>query len=287
MTTEGARCPICDTPLDDGNRIEPVIERDLEQYLEQPSSSDPRREPTIGGRPGAPDPGGVDLVELSGVWRRFGTTPPVVALRGVDLRVRAGEWLAIVGRSGSGKSTLLNIIGCLDRPDEGTYLLDGVDVTTLTDDQRAGVRSRRIGFVFQGFHLLSHRTVAENVMLAEVYAERPRAGRRDRALAALAAVGLSERSEHLSTQLSGGERQRVAIARALVNEPALLLCDEPTGNLDSRTSETILEMIDTLHRGGLTVVMITHESDVAARAQRQIRMIDGSIRRESVSAVSR
>lgn len=225
------------------------------------------------------------MVRLSGIWRRFGSTPPVIALRGVNLRVRAGEWLAIVGPSGSGKSTLLNVIGCLDRPDEGTYHLDGLDVTTLTDDQRAGVRSRRLGFVFQSFHLLAHRTVVENVVLAEMYGGQPRTGRRERALAALAEVGLSNRSEHLPTQLSGGERQRVAIARALVNKPSLLLCDEPTGNLDSRTADSILGMIDTLHRGGLTVVMITHESDVAARAQRRIRIIDGMIREEPAGGV--
>lgn len=227
-----------------------------------------------------------DVVVLSEIWRRYGSTPPVIALRGVDLRVRAGEWLAIVGPSGSGKSTLLNIIGCLDRPDEGTYLLDGLDVTTLTDDQRAGVRSRRIGFVFQSFHLLAHRTVAENVMLAEMYGGRPRSGRRQRALAALTSVGLGERSEHLPTQLSGGERQRVAIARALVNEPSLLLCDEPTGNLDSRTADSILEMINALHRGGLSVVMITHEAAVAARAQRMIRIMDGTIQSEPTTEVS-
>ena len=226
-----------------------------------------------------------DVVRLSGIWRRFGSTPPVIALRGVDLRVRAGEWLAIVGPSGSGKSTLLNVIGCLDRPDEGTYHLDGLDVTTLTDDQRAGVRSRRLGFVFQSFHLLAHRTVAENVVLAEMYGGQPRAGRRERALAALAEVGLANRSEHLPTQLSGGERQRVAIARALVNKPSLLLCDEPTGNLDSKTADTILGMIDALHQGGLTVVMITHEPEVAARAQRRIRIIDGTIREEPAAVV--
>jgi ABC-type lipoprotein export system ATPase subunit len=229
---------------------------------------------------------GADVVSLSGIWRRFGSTPPVNALRGVDLRVRPGEWLAIVGPSGSGKSTLLNIIGCLDHADEGTYLLDGLDVTTLTDDQRAGVRSRRIGFVFQAFHLLSHRTVAENVMLAEVYGGRPREGRRERALAALAAVGLGERSEHLPTKLSGGERQRVAIARSLVNKPSILLCDEPTGNLDSRTAATILELIEELQQRGLTVIMITHEADVAARAQRQVRMLDGLIQDDSMRAVS-
>jgi ABC-type lipoprotein export system ATPase subunit len=233
------------------------------------------------------EPVGSDVVVLSGIWRRFGSTPPVIALAGVDLRVRTGEWLAIVGPSGSGKSTLLNIIGCLDHPDEGTYLLDGLDVTTLTDDQRAGVRSRRIGFVFQAFHLLSHRTAAENVALAEIYRGQPRDGRRERALAALDSVGLRERSEHLPTQLSGGERQRVAIARALVNKPSVLLCDEPTGNLDSRTSESVLRMIETLHTRGLTVIMITHEMNVAARAERQVRMIDGTLRSHRAGAVYR
>jgi ABC-type lipoprotein export system ATPase subunit len=247
--------------------------------------------PTLAHRDGGPPDsagGGRDggaVVVLSGVWRTYGSMPPVIALRGVDLLVRTGEWLAIVGPSGSGKSTLMNIIGCLDRPDAGTYLLDGLDVTTLTDDQRAGVRSRRIGFVFQAFHLLAHRTVGENVMLAEVYGGRPKVGRRERALAALGSVGLGERAGHLPTQLSGGERQRVAIARALVNEPSLLLCDEPTGNLDSKTAGAILEMIDRLHCGGLTVVMITHDASVAARAQRQVHIIDGTIQDEPALAV--
>jgi ABC-type lipoprotein export system ATPase subunit len=221
---------------------------------------------------------GTELVTLSGVGRRYGTSPTVVALHDVDLRVCAGEWLAIVGPSGSGKSSLLNIIGCLDQQDEGTYLFGGLDVVTLPDVQRAGLRSRHLGFVFQSFHLLAHRTVVENVMLAEAYAHRPRAGRRDRALAALAAVGLEGRTEYLPTRLSGGERQRAAIARALVNEPSLLLCDEPTGNLDSHTTGTILELLGDLHDRGLTIIMITHEPAVAARAQRQIRIVDGEIR---------
>jgi ABC-type lipoprotein export system ATPase subunit len=222
-----------------------------------------------------------ELVVLTGIVRRYGSTPPIVALSGVDLRVRAGEWLAVVGPSGSGKSTLLNIIGCLDSPDEGSYWFDGIDVASLSDQQRAGLRSRRLGFVFQSFHLLAHRTVVENVMLAEVYSQCPREGRRERALKALAAVGIEDRAEHLPTQLSGGERQRAAIARALVNEPTLLLCDEPTGNLDSHTTETILALIGDLHVRGLTIIMITHEAAVAERAERRVRMVDGELGGES------
>jgi ABC-type lipoprotein export system ATPase subunit len=226
----------------------------------------------------AVDGTGPDLVVLEGIERRFGSSPPVVALRGVDLRVRAGEWLGVVGPSGSGKSTLLHIVGCLDRPDEGRYRFAGIDVAALSDNERAGLRARRLGFVFQSFHLLAHRSVAENVMLAEIYRAGRRDGRRDRALAALKAVGLSHRASHRPTQLSGGERQRAAIARALVNEPALLLCDEPTGNLDSATTAVILELLAGLHSRGLTIVMITHDQDVAARAERRVRIVDGELR---------
>jgi ABC-type lipoprotein export system ATPase subunit len=217
------------------------------------------------------------MVRLAGIGRRYGTVVPVVALRGVDLEVHAGEWVAVVGASGSGKTTLLNIIGCLDRQSDGTYWLDGIDIAALSDRQRAGLRSRRIGFVFQSFHLLAHRTVLDNVMLAETYARRPRAGRADRARAALAAVGLGSRTDFLPTRLSGGERQRVAIARALLNGPELLLCDEPTGNLDSVTTGAILELLAGLHREGLTIVTITHDAGVAVRAERQVRIADGQI----------
>jgi ABC-type lipoprotein export system ATPase subunit len=217
------------------------------------------------------------MVRLAGIARRYGTVAPVVALRGIDLEVHAGEWVAVVGASGSGKTTLLNIIGCLDRQSDGTYWLDGIDVAALSDGQRAGLRSRRIGFIFQSFHLLAHRTVLENVMLAEAYARRPRSGRADRARAALAAVGLDDRTDFLPTRLSGGERQRVAIARALLNHPELLLCDEPTGNLDSVTTGAILELLGGLHREGLTIVTITHDAGVAGRAQRQVRIADGQI----------
>jgi ABC-type lipoprotein export system ATPase subunit len=218
------------------------------------------------------------IVSLLGVGRTFGDGAPVVALSEVDLEVDVGEWVAVVGASGSGKTTLLNIIGCLDRPTTGSYRLEGMDVAGLSDPQRAGLRSRDIGFIFQAFHLLAYRTVLENVMLAEVYGRRPRAGRRDRASAALGAVGLGDREGFLPTQLSGGQRQRVAIARALVNGPRLLLCDEPTGNLDSVSAKGILELIRGLHAEGLTIMMITHDPGVAAWAQRQVTIADGRLR---------
>jgi ABC-type lipoprotein export system ATPase subunit len=218
------------------------------------------------------------MVRLDGVSRRYGTVAPVIALRNIDLRVRAGEWVAIVGASGSGKTTLLNILGCLDRQTTGSYWLNGTEVSGLSDRQRAGLRSRHFGFVFQSFHLLAHRTVLENVMLAEVYGRQPRSGRADRARAALDAVGLAGRTDFLPTRLSGGERQRVAIARALVNGPQLLLCDEPTGNLDSATTGAILELLGGFHASGLTVLMITHDPSVADRAERQVRIVDGRLR---------
>ena len=218
------------------------------------------------------------LVRLRGVSRSFGADVPVRALRGVDFEVAAGERVSVVGASGSGKTTLLNIIGCLDRPNAGRYWLDGVDVSELTDRGRAGLRSRQIGFVFQSFHLLSYRTVIENVMLAEVYGCRDRSGRVERARDALGSVGIAERADALPTRLSGGERQRVAIARAIVNRPRMLLCDEPTGNLDSATTGAILELLGALHDSGLTIVVITHDPGVAAWSERRVRIADGQIR---------
>jgi ABC-type lipoprotein export system ATPase subunit len=217
------------------------------------------------------------MVKLAGVSRTYGSDAPVLALRDVDFEVASGERVAVVGASGSGKTTLLNIIGCLDRPDTGSYRLNGLDVAALDDRRRAGIRSRDIGFVFQSFHLLSYRTVLENVMLAEAYGRRERAGRAERARAALTAVGLGDRVDHLPTRLSGGERQRVAIARALVNRPRLLLCDEPTGNLDSNSTTSILELLGALHGAGLTIIMITHDPGVAAWSERQVRIVDGQI----------
>lgn len=217
------------------------------------------------------------MVKLAGIGRKYGVAAPVVALRDVELEVYVGEWVAIVGASGSGKTTLLNIIGCLDRPSTGSHRLNGVDVADLSDRQRAGLRSRDIGFIFQSFHLLGYRTVLENVMLAEVYGRRSRPGRPDRARAALEAVGLEGRSDFLPTRLSGGQRQRVAIARALVNGPRLLLCDEPTGNLDSVSTAGILKLLSGLHDAGLTIIMITHDPNVAAWAERQVTIVDGQI----------
>jgi ABC-type lipoprotein export system ATPase subunit len=225
-------------------------------------------------RSAAPRP----VVELIGVSRTFNGGAPVHALRGVDLAIWPGDWLAIVGPSGSGKSTLLNVVGLLDRHTAGTYQFEGVDVATLDDVRRAGLRGRRIGFVFQSFHLMPHRSVLENVMLAELYIGAPRRGRRERARAALARVGLSEREDFLPTRLSGGQRQRAAIARALMGEPSLLLCDEPTGNLDSESAENVLDVLAQLSSEGLTLVVITHDEHVASRARRRVGIIDGTLR---------
>jgi ABC-type lipoprotein export system ATPase subunit len=217
------------------------------------------------------------LVELSDVSRDYGTDPPIRALRGVDLEIGDGELVSIVGASGSGKTTLLNIVGCLDRPTSGSYRLDGMDTETLGDGRRAGLRGSTLGFVFQSFHLLAYRTVLENVTMAEMYVRRPRAGRSERGLAALAAVGIEHRADALPGHLSGGQRQRVAIARAIVNRPRILLCDEPTGNLDSVTTTGILELLGDLHSRGLTIIVITHDSGVAAWTRRQVRLVDGRI----------
>jgi macrolide transport system ATP-binding/permease protein len=217
------------------------------------------------------------VLELSKVSRQYGTSPAVNALVDVDLQVAPGEWLAITGPSGAGKSTLLHILGCLDRPTSGKYYFEGVDTAKLDDRERAGLRSRRIGFVFQSFHLLPHRTVLENVMLAEVYRKQSHRGRRERALAALERVGLSHRVDFLPTKLSGGEKQRVAIARALIGSPSLLLCDEPTGNLDSKSTADLLDLFARLNGEGLTLVIVTHDENVASRAGRRVHIIDGRL----------
>jgi macrolide transport system ATP-binding/permease protein len=217
------------------------------------------------------------VLDLRKVCRQFGTDPAVHALVDVDLVVRRGEWLSITGPSGSGKSTLLNMLGCLDRPTSGEFLLDGVETTKLSENERAGLRSRRIGFIFQSFHLLPYRTVLENVMLAEVYRRRTGQGRRERALAEIRRVGLAHRAEFLPSKLSGGERQRVAIARALMGSPSLLLCDEPTGNLDSKNTESILDFFTELNKEGMTIVVVTHDENVAGRASRRVNMKDGEL----------
>jgi ABC-type lipoprotein export system ATPase subunit len=216
-------------------------------------------------------------VEFRDVSRTYGTEPPVLALRGVDLVVEHGDAIAIVGPSGSGKSTLLNIVGCLDRPTGGDYLIDGVDTADLDEGELAVLRGRLIGFVFQTFNLLAHRTVVENVMLSEVYTGAPREGRRERALAALDRVGIGERADFLPVKLSGGQQQRVAIARALMGSPSLLLCDEPTGNLDSKNTDTVLGLFEDLIADGMTMLLITHDHHVAERMPRTTSIIDGQL----------
>jgi putative ABC transport system ATP-binding protein len=221
------------------------------------------------------------VIRLASVAYTYRGPPPVRALKPVDLVIGRGEHVAVTGPSGSGKSTLLNLVGLLDRPTEGTIEIDGLDVGTAPERDRAAVRAHRIGFVFQSFHLLPHRTAVENVMLAQVYADLPRRGRFKAAMSALAQVGLAHRANALPTALSGGERQRVAIARALVNRPSLLLCDEPTGNLDTTTTEELTELLETLHRAGATLLVITHNPAVAARAQRRVTIRDGLLEEQT------
>jgi putative ABC transport system ATP-binding protein len=221
---------------------------------------------------------GEPLVELRGLTKTYPGAEPVHALRAVDLDIRAGEMVALVGASGSGKSTLMNLVGCLDRPTSGTYRLAGEDVAALDRNARAELRNRRIGFVFQGFNLLGRTSALENVELPLVYdaAVSSREARR-RAREALERVGLADRADHEPAQLSGGQQQRVAIARALVNRPALLLADEPTGNLDSATSMDILAVLQELNRAGTTIVLVTHEPDIAACARRIVTLSDGRV----------
>ena len=208
----------------------------------------------------------------------------VHALRGVTLAIERGGFVAIMGSSGSGKSTFMNLLGCLDRPTAGRYLLEGVDVATLDKRTLAGIRNRKLGFVFQGFNLLPRTTALENVSLPTLYSSIGKAERKARAHAALELVGLADRMLHYPSQLSGGQQQRVAIARALVNRPSVLFADEPTGNLDSRTSVEIMEVFQTLNDGGLTIVLVTHEHDIAQFAKRVLVFRDGSVRRDSSAA---
>ena len=218
------------------------------------------------------------MIELEGVRRSYRTDGGTVhALDGVDVRIGAGEFVAVTGPSGSGKSSLLNILGCLDRPDAGRYLIEGEDVAGFDDEATSDIRNRRIGFVFQSFHLLPRLTVLENVLLPLRFHREPPEWVHDHAAELLERVGLSDRSHHRPNELSGGQVQRAAIARALLLKPALLLADEQTGNLDSKSAADVLGLIDQVHRGGQTVVLVTHDHDVAAHAPRGIRLRDGRI----------
>ena len=218
------------------------------------------------------------VAELIGVEKVYGSGDAEVrALDGLDLTVQAGDYLAVMGASGSGKSTAMNILGCLDRPSGGSYRLNGVPVESLDDDALADLRNHQLGFVFQQFHLLPQLTAMENVMLPMVYAGVPASERRRRAQEALERVGLGQRLNNKPNQLSGGQQQRVAIARAIINNPAMLLADEPTGALDSRTTEEVLAIFDELHRSGITLVLVTHEDEVAARAEQVVQFRDGRL----------
>jgi len=230
-------------------------------------------------------PSDAPLLAVRGLTKVYPGAEPVHALRGIDLGVRQGEFVALMGASGSGKSTLMNLLGCLDRPTSGSYVLDGEDVAELDRNARAEVRNRKIGFVFQGFNLLSRTSAIENVELPLVYDSSVRSrDARQRAIEALARVGLADRATHEPAQLSGGQQQRVAIARALVNRPAILLADEPTGNLDAATSMEILALLQELNRAGTTIVLVTHEHDVAECAERVVTLFDGRIVEDRANA---
>ena len=222
------------------------------------------------------------VIELSGIKKIYQVGgQEVAALAGIDLNIAEGEFAALMGPSGSGKSTLMNILGCLDRPTVGSYKLDGQEVATLSDDELAVTRNRRIGFVFQNFNLLSRISAADNVALPLVYAGVGRKEREEKAKKILDAVGLGDRAEHQPNELSGGQRQRVAIARALVNDPHIIMADEPTGNLDTKSTKEIMEIFEGLHQEGRTIILVTHEPDIAACASRQLLVRDGLITRDA------
>jgi putative ABC transport system ATP-binding protein len=227
-------------------------------------------------------------IEFSRITKTYKTgSLEVPVLHGIDMRIERGEYVAIMGPSGSGKSTMMNIIGCLDRPTGGTYRLDGQDVSHLDDNALAAIRLRKLGFIFQGFNLLARTDAIKNVGLPLFYAGVNARERQRRALAVLEEVGLSERAKHKPNELSGGQQQRVAIARALINDPAVLLADEPTGNLDTKTSADIMALFDHLHESGRTIIMVTHDENVARYARRVIRLLDGLIVADEPSASPR
>ena len=225
------------------------------------------------------------MIQTAGLCRRFHVGDSWVhALDHVDLTIGDGDFVAVMGPSGSGKSTLMNILGCLDTPDEGRYRFEESSVDALDDAALSRIRNEKIGFVFQSFHLLPRMTALENVMLPLRYSDRDASELRDRAVELLTRLGLADRLDHRPNQLSGGQRQRVAIARSLINSPPLLLADEPTGNLDSRTSEEIMELFEELNRQGQTILMVTHEEEIAAHAKRTIRMRDGKIEHDALNS---
>ncbi|OFX56725.1 MAG: macrolide ABC transporter ATP-binding protein [Bacteroidetes bacterium GWA2_30_7] len=225
-----------------------------------------------------------DVITFNEIVKNYRVGTEVVrALRGVSTSIKKNEYVAIMGPSGSGKSTLMNIVGCLDTPTCGNYILNGKDVSKLTDDKLAGIRNKEIGFVFQTFNLLPRYTALENVMLPLIYAGIAKSERLIRANDVLDSVGLSDRKTHKPNELSGGQRQRVAVARALVNHPSIILADEPTGNLDSKTSVEIMKLIDEIHKKGNTIILVTHEEDIARYAHRIIRLIDGKVASDKIN----
>ena len=225
-----------------------------------------------------------NVIEIRNIIRDFKLGQETVhVLKGIDLDIKRGEYVAIMGPSGSGKSTLMNLLGCLDTPTAGSYLLNGNDVSKMSDDELADIRNTEIGFVFQTFNLLPRTTALDNVALPMIYAGKPKKIREDRATEVLTDVGLADRMDHKPNQLSGGQRQRVAVGRALVNKPSIILADEPTGNLDSKTGTEIMALFDEIHAKGNTVIMVTHEEDIAAHAKRVIRLRDGIIESDKMN----
>ena len=224
------------------------------------------------------------LIKITNIKRDFPLGNEIVyVLKGIDLEINKGEYVALMGPSGSGKSTLMNILGCLDTPTSGTYILNGKHVSEMQDDELAGIRNKEIGFVFQTFNLMPRTTALDNVALPMVYAGHSKSERVERATEVLTQVGLNDRMDHKPNQLSGGQRQRVAVARALVNKPSIILADEPTGNLDSKTSVEIMKLFNEIHANGNTVILVTHEEDIAAYAHRIIRLRDGLIESDTIN----